>query len=975
VGLSLRITIALTAVLVSAVLVWRRGRTPAALAADPAFPERRLSSVRAARLELAATAAVVIAAAWRHALWMVPLLLAARAAAALPLRRAIHGETWTVTAYLWFLARLGAGVYGFWFVLAAAPHLVMAIDAPVWIVGAAVGLVLLAWHDRYADVLRRLLRAEPLDDPRLAARVARMAAACGVANPRLDYVRLHGGVIANALALPSLRQPGILCTDTLLERFDHDEVAAICAHEVAHLEHFNPRYLRRWRIVDRCAILVGALALPVLQPDSGIVLLFPAAVFAMVAFRGRHAQRNETASDLRAVELTEDAAALVRALVKLNAIARFPRRWDSGLEAQATHPSLARRIQSIRKAAGAADDSLTEETTCASPDGRVTVVFAPDRVRIAHRGGSEHALSYGELSELRVAAARTGAPSLVAVDRSGRRWEVPLITTDVPGVQATLDRVDAQFAPRRETGPVNALPRAAAAVAVMTVIASGHLALLAAAVLALLRPVPRLLAAAGAAALTSAWLMLRDLDPIGDYDPAPPFAAIAGGCAAVLMVFAYTRRRAGGSRMDGMLVGCLGFGSAAAWCLVVLSGMHPVHLHDSIRQWPAAPMLSCAWAGALVLSRSSAARAMAAIAASLGLAGGFFGSRTFLAAFSGDPFVAHAPVAHVRTLSGPPAAEFELPSDAVDARLSPTAASVAASLEADDEQTIFHIGRAGGPLQAVPGDDVVFIGDTRALVLRHEAGAAHVAAIDIGDPGRTVWRHEVRHVAVSGLTADAASGRWRLLGIGPRNDVVGATGSFDGTSIEERRWQGDVQSPLVLEPVVASGGSVIVRVTQYEQRALDGTPLWRWSSIVTPVFRFESRFELWRSAAPAVIATSRLDVDCQSDAAGRTPGICWAFDGHGTSIFEIDGSGLRPIAAVEGDLLANHHRAPGWLAGWRRGRPAAVRLGGSEVIEVAAGDGFWVAQLIPLRDAIAAMMVNGEKVVVRVYDTSGGGLR
>jgi Zn-dependent protease with chaperone function len=80
--------------------------------------------------------------------------------------------------------------------------------------------------------------------------------------------------------------------------------------------------------------------------------IWPIVVLIAVAAMVRDRQKHETASDLRAVALTGNAEALVRGLVKLHAMARVPRRWDADLERHMSHPSLKRRIQDIRAAAG-----------------------------------------------------------------------------------------------------------------------------------------------------------------------------------------------------------------------------------------------------------------------------------------------------------------------------------------------------------------------------------------------------------------------------------------------------------------------------------------------------------------------------------------------------------------------------------------------------------------------------------------------
>ena len=57
---------------------------------------------------------------------------------------------------------------------------------------------------------------------------------------------------------------------------------------------------------------------------------------------------------MRAVELCGDVEAVIGGLTRAYLLSRLPRRWDSAREARLTHPSLARRIQTLRKKYGGA---------------------------------------------------------------------------------------------------------------------------------------------------------------------------------------------------------------------------------------------------------------------------------------------------------------------------------------------------------------------------------------------------------------------------------------------------------------------------------------------------------------------------------------------------------------------------------------------------------------------------------------------
>jgi hypothetical protein len=249
--------------------------------------------------------------------------------------------------------------------------------------------------------------------------------------PRFERVDLGGGVIANAIALPSVTRPAVLFTDTVLERLTQDEAAAICAHELAHLEYYNPTRVRRLNL-ETSGLIVGAVVFALL-PRTGLTdsllssVVWSCVLLVALVWRVRDRQRLETESDVRAVALTGDPEALVRGLSKLYACARIPRRFDSQQEQQATHPSLARRIRAIRVAGGVPPPSLSTGTSFLGLDSRTQVVFGDERVEWREGEAAVHALSYGHLAELRLHArgwaarssSRSNAPVGAGKWRSG----------------------------------------------------------------------------------------------------------------------------------------------------------------------------------------------------------------------------------------------------------------------------------------------------------------------------------------------------------------------------------------------------------------------------------------------------------------------------------------------------------------------------------------------------------------------------
>src|SRR6186713_86636 len=216
-------------------------------------------------------------------------------------------------------------------------------------------------------------------------------------------------------------------SDTLLANLDADEATAIFAHEIAHHEHYTDAVLRKRRLASIVLALILAVV-PALQLASAgryafaIDALF---LFAILAFfaRGQRGHRaHETQCDLRAVDLTGDADAVIRGLTKIHALTRMPRRFSQEFERAATHPSLARRIQAIRAHAAATEPERGAPTVVATTTPGAFVALDDTR-------------SYWF----------EGAPADAPLDVAGRSWSVGIRDEDVARVQAALDRVDAKL--------------------------------------------------------------------------------------------------------------------------------------------------------------------------------------------------------------------------------------------------------------------------------------------------------------------------------------------------------------------------------------------------------------------------------------------------------------------------------------------------------------------------------------------------
>jgi hypothetical protein len=105
---------------------------------------------------------------------------------------------------------------------------------------------------------------------------------------------------------------------------------------------------------------------------------------------------------------------------------------------------------------------------------------------------------------------------LLVVERTGRRWDMPLADGDTARAQAVLDLVDGQLAEAATSANLwPAAQRAFTLLAVSIAVLSGQIATIMVALIALARPAAPLIAAAGAALVTAAGLASREPDWAG----------------------------------------------------------------------------------------------------------------------------------------------------------------------------------------------------------------------------------------------------------------------------------------------------------------------------------------------------------------------------------------------------------------------------------------------------------------------------
>jgi heat shock protein HtpX len=474
------IPVALLLVVLPAAYAWWSGRRILRSLDDPALADLlQARQRRVAQVAVFAMAVSVLAIGLHVAILALLGVLVAQ----YPIRREVFGDEWSLPQYI---------VYSSASFLASAGLVIFALLAPAqmaklvraWIpgrtlpsfglalaLGVLCAVVVLVWSRYVTRIWLWLNRASPLEtDPAHAALLPRLNAVLDRAGDRLarrpsiHRFGVKGGRIANAFAIPSRREPAVAMSDTLLDTLDADETTAIFAHEVAHHEYFDAARLRtRGRGFIIVALLVALLpvVLIVQGPDSdlGVTIVYLFVLGSLVAGGQAPKQHQETASDLRAIELTNDPEALIRALTKIHLLARQPRRLGKEIEHASTHPSLARRIQAIRAHAKVEPAALDTPTVIASTKAGSFVGLASarahwldgvaegtgtDRAALRERASSYRAMTYRELTELRLVSTR-GQRALRATDLAGQSWSVDVRDADVAVVESALDAVDSRF--------------------------------------------------------------------------------------------------------------------------------------------------------------------------------------------------------------------------------------------------------------------------------------------------------------------------------------------------------------------------------------------------------------------------------------------------------------------------------------------------------------------------------------------------
>jgi Zn-dependent protease with chaperone function len=244
----------------------------------------------------------------------------------------------------------------------------------VTLAGIGVFAAQLAWHMGSVQRIVGFAYVEGADEPRLCGIVEPLAIQIGLPPP---YVGVIENRALNAFACGTGRSNAVVVvTRGLVEGLDDDELAAVVAHELAHIARGDVRLLAA---ADACLRMIGWLVRPRLKKTNALqelaafpmimaimppLYLFVLAVgcLAQASLSGAHlvrmliASSREFVADAAAIESTHNPAALVSALRRIDGHHRLPD-LAPGCDAMmiagategafATHPTMADRIEAI----------------------------------------------------------------------------------------------------------------------------------------------------------------------------------------------------------------------------------------------------------------------------------------------------------------------------------------------------------------------------------------------------------------------------------------------------------------------------------------------------------------------------------------------------------------------------------------------------------------------------------------------------
>ena len=976
--------------LVPAAYRWWDGRRLRVRAEDAALAERWTAHVgRSTRVTLTCMLMVPMLCPGWAIPGMLGVVLLSRTAA-YPLRRALFGETWSLVGYLDWSVRLFVAWAGYWTLLAWTPYLIDAAGR-FWPMAAGVLAVALGvWQWRYPRVLLRTIRATPLDPRSIAAEfadgVGRVLAASHAATPLLWRAGPPGGVVANALALPSLGGSSVLFSETLLESLTPSEATAIFAHEVAHLEHYDRRRLRRMMVVT-LALIAGAVAsapLTVrLAPDRMwiAITLWPVAVVGAMALRARQSQQHETASDRRAIALCGDPDALASALVKLHTLARIPRRWSPEMEQRATHPSLARRLRDIRAHAEGPPAPPAAPVIVRGADSGIWIVIEADRVRhlagvpagvgtdvpsLVAAAATAVSLAYDDVTDLRVVTKADGC-QLQIVSREGRTFRCALSEGDVQRVQAALDGVDEKFATRATafSDPLARIVVVLSALAALIAAIIGHSVSLGTVVLvSMIRMTPASLAGVAGACAAAAFTFL--IDDVGFTSRLSAGAALLV-CAVLLWRARLWRQHPHVPVEPRWRRGLLAISVLGVWLLVTLPSTNLLMLHRLAVELPGAAILPAALAGTLWMSRPRK-RWSGAIMSLLTVVPLLFMLPAIARPMIGDPFLQPTATFASRPIQLAAIASVAAPDNASSLHLSRDGSRFMVDIEEYDDEgwgrddRRFVVGDFAGHQKQIVAVDAAFIDDSRLMVLSRAGTRLVLSAYPTTASENPLWQTALDIGGAADLDADAVSGRWR---VSSRTAEKLFSVEGTGTVVSERKdWA--IPTALRGRQWVSTGTrAAFAWGVDAPTRGLGLWPLLQVANVSGVPF-WTARFDALSAAGPRLVGRTLQEAHCQASPPGGDI-LCFLTDGATTRVWRFGAERLELVGCVDGKLTPRGSGSSGRSVGWIETRAALVDIDRREIGWLVPPASRFAYDWDVAADVIGAIVDDGDTVQIATY--------
>ncbi|MBT9096446.1 M48 family metalloprotease [Methylovulum psychrotolerans] len=406
---------------------------------------------------------------------LMSLVILSLIAGYFPSRKALLQESWGFLGFLSFQLRWLAVFQSFPLLLFFIPQWIAEAGANRPLIIAVLAVLLYGRLLLTVGQVGKFLGATLMTDPKLLAGFEAINARSTVTPPSCFTLPMRGGRMANALAFAASPKPTVLFTETLLSELSPEQIEAIYAHELGHLEHRDARFIRRYTLQCFLLATIALACVPLvaigftIPPNKEWLFMFVGIALLLLnkRFHGHH-RGEETHSDTRAVELCGNPEAMKTGLQRIHDINLLPHRWSREREQASTHPSLANRIRSIQAVDGQGAEPVFAPMIIATSKAGSYVVFADSVVywldgvpegtalslaSLTEKATQQLAVAYTELVELLLEPSGHDQALLVGIDQQGKSYRGTLPAAMIGPAQAALAYADQHIVPMTVVKP------------------------------------------------------------------------------------------------------------------------------------------------------------------------------------------------------------------------------------------------------------------------------------------------------------------------------------------------------------------------------------------------------------------------------------------------------------------------------------------------------------------------------------------